>query len=215
MSRCPVIITPKMIRRHNLRCVGRIFLWTLGSLSVFLVAFLFAWVLATLFTGERQLTLPIFLFSMAVAVGVFVLGHRYLRKNGPQDWERIAQKSEVRSGMKLSRLSHQEYGRIGHGFCALVLAGPDWLGRVVDEGRAMFAATEESAKHLENLRQHFAAREGWVPMRDFEQYESEIYQLAKLEILSIRELLGEWHLHVTVKGTFQRETGGEVEESSQ
>lgn len=204
MSILPVIITPKLIRRHNLSCLGRIVLWILGSSAVFIVVFLFAWVIASLFAGHRSLNLPIFIFCILVGIGVFVLGHGYLKKHGPQDWERIAQKPDLKPGMRFARMSNQEYGQIGQGLYALILAGPGWIGRIFDERKALIRPTDEVAGQLETLRQHFAARDPWVPMKDFLNHETEIYLLAKLEILSIREFAGEWHFHVTVKGSVKR-----------
>ncbi|MEN8773234.1 MAG: hypothetical protein ABF379_11305 [Akkermansiaceae bacterium] len=211
MSNFPVIITPKLIRRHNLRCLGRILLWTLGSSAVFLVVFLFAWVIASLFAGHRALTPPILIFSTFVGIGVFVLGYRYFKKHGPQDWERIAQKPDRKPGMRLARMSNQEYGQVGQGLCALILAGPDWISRIGDERRSFIRSSDEVANDLETLRQHFAARDSWVPMKDFLNHEAEIYLLAKLEMLSIREFAGEWHFHVTVQGTVKRLQAAELE----
>ena len=211
MSNFPVIITPKLIRRHNLRCLGRLLLWMLGSSAVFLVVFLFAWVIASLFAGHRSLTLPILIYSTLVGIGVFVMGSCYLKKHGPRDWERIAQKPDRKPGMRLARMSNQEYGQIGQGLCALILAGPDWIGRIGDEIRSLIRSSDEVANELETLRQHFAARDSWVPMKDFLNHEAEIYLLAKLEMLSIREFAGEWHFHVTVQGTVKRLQAPELE----
>ncbi len=206
MSKRPVIITPKLIRRYNFRCVGRIFLWALGAAAVFMVIFLFVWVMASAVTREKALTSPIIVVASLAGIGAFVAGHWHLKKQGPQDWERIAQKPDCKPGMRLSRMSNQEYGQIGQGFLALILAGPDWLGRIYEEWRAVIPATEDVAERLENLRQHFAARDAWVPMKDFQAHEDGIYLLAKLDILAIRELLGEWHFHVTVQGSARPST---------
>jgi hypothetical protein len=211
MSSRPVIITPKLIRRYNFRCVGRVLLWALGAAAVFMVIFLFVWVLASVVTRQNSLTLPIITLATLVAGGVFVAGHLYLKKHGPQDWERIAQKPDRKPGMRLSRMSNQEYGQIGVGGLALVLAGPGWIGRIYEEWRAVIPATEDMADRLENLRKHFAARDSWVPMKDFSAHEDGIYLLAKLDILAIRELLGEWYFHVTVQGTVKRLTKTEFE----
>jgi hypothetical protein len=204
MSDLPVVITPKLILRHNLCCRGRIILWSLGVLAVFLVVFLFSWVLASLYVGHQSLTLSISIFCSLVGIGVFVLGHYHLKKHGSQDWERIAQKSDLKPGVRLARLSNQEYGRIGHGVRGLILAGPGWIDRISDEKKALIRPTKEVAGQLETLRQHFAARDSWVPVRDFLNYETEIYLLAKLEILSIREFAGEWYFHVTLQGSVRR-----------
>lgn len=211
MSKRPVIITPKLIRRHNFRCVGRVLLWALGSASVFMVVFLFVWVLASLLVGHRSLTPPIIAVASIVGFAVFFAGHRHLKKHGPQDWERIAQKPDRKPGMRLTRMSNQEYGQIGHGIVGLILAGPDWITRIIEEWRAVIPATEEMASKLENLRQHLAARDAWVPMKDFQAHEDGIYLLTKLDILAIRELVGEWHFHVTVQGTVKRLTEAEIE----
>jgi hypothetical protein len=211
MSSRPVIVTPRLIRRHNVRCFGRSFLWLLGSASVFLIGFLFLWVLASLVTGSRQLSWPIALGASFFALAVFVAGHFYLKKHGPQDWERIAQKPDRQPGMRLSRMSNQEYGQIGQGFFGLILAGPGWLGRIGEEMRSLIPTSEESASELEDLRQHLAAREGWVPLKDFAAYEKKIYLLAKLNMISIRELVGAWHFHVTVKGTVNRTRAVEID----
>ncbi len=211
MSIFPVIITSKLIRRHNQRCLARILLWALGSSAVFLVVFLFAWVIASLFAGHRVLTLPILIFSTLVALAVFLLGHRYLKKHGPQDWARIAQKAERKPGMRLARMSNQEYGQIGQGLCALILVGPGWIGRIGDEWKAMIPSSDEVAGDLETLRQHFAARDSWVPIKDFSSHETEIYLLARLEMLAIREFAGEWHFHVTVQATVKRLLSSDLE----
>lgn len=204
MSVFPLIITRKMIRRHNFCCLGRIVLCVLGASAVFLVVFLFAWVFVSLVIGHRSLTLSISIFCILVGIGVFVLGHFYLKKHGPQDWERIAQKSDMKPGMRLARMSNQDYGQLGQGFFALILAGPDWISRISDEKKALIRPSNEVAGKLENLRQHFAARDSWVPLNDFLNHETEIYLLVKLEILSIREFAGEWYFHVTVQGTVRR-----------
>ena len=204
MSIFPEIITPKLIWRHNLCCCGRIVLWALGASAIFFVVFLFAWVLVSLFVDHQSLTLSIFIFCILVGIGVFSLGHFYLKKHGPQDWERIAQESDLKPGMRLARMSNQEYGQIGQGFCALILGGPGWIGRIFDEKKALILPTKKIAGQLETLRQHFAARDSWVPMKDFLNHEIEIYLLTKLEILAVRKFAGEWYFHVTVQGTVRR-----------
>lgn len=211
MSHRPVIVTPKLIRRHNLRCFGRMCLWALGSLTVFVVVFLFVWVLASLFTGYPYLTIPVLVGGSIFGAAVFIGGHFYLKANGPQDWEKVAQKPDRKPGMRLSRMSNQEYGQIGHGIVALILAGPGWIGRVFEECRAVIPAKPEVAKRLETLRQHLAARDAWVPMKDFASYEPDIFLLVKLNMVAIRELVGEWHFHVTVQGLVKRTSEFEVE----
>lgn len=186
-------------------------MWALGSSAVFLIIFLFVWVLARLFTGIDALTLPVVVGGFVFGIAVFVAGHVYLKRNGPQNWERIAQKPDRRPGMRLARMSNQEYGQIGQGFVGLILAGPGWLTRIREEGRAVIPSTTEVAERLENLRRHFAARDAWVPMKDFSTHEGDIYLLVKLEMLSIRELVGEWHIHATVQGTVMRIATVEVE----
>ena len=204
MSDLPTIITPQLIRRHNWRCFGRMVLWGLGSLSVFLVVFLFVWVLLMLFLGWRDFSSWVFGFGSLVTVLIFSAGAWHLKKHGPQDWERIAQKPDRKPGMRLSRMSNQEYGQIGQGFLALILAGPGWLIRMREEWRAIIPAKAEVAGELEALRTNLAARESWVPMRDFSSHEAQIYLLTKLEILAIREILGEWYFRVTVQGATRR-----------
>lgn len=187
-------------------------LWALGAGAVFLIVFLFLWVLASLVTGSRALTLPVAVGASAFGIAVFWAGHFHLKKNGPQNWERIAQKPERGPGMRLSRLSGQEYGQAGLGLLGLILAGPSWLGRIGDDYRSILPATQENADELEQLRHHLAARDSWVPMKDFAAHEDGIYRLAKLNILAIRELLGEWHFHVTVEGSVSRtESAAEIE----
>ena len=211
MSRCPLIVTPRFIRRHNLRCFGRMCLWALGSLAVFLVVFLFVWLLASFFTGTRALTIPIMAAGCLVGAAVFTGGHLHLKRNGPQDWEKVAQKTDRKPGMRLSRLSHQEYGQVGQGFVALILAGPGWLVRVFEEFRSIIPARTEVAARLEELRQHLAARDAWVPMKDFSAHEADIYLLVRMDLLAIRELIGEWHFHVTLKGSVRRTNDAEIE----
>ena len=206
-----MIVTPKLIRRHNFRCFGRMFLWALGSCAVFLIVFLFVWVLVSIFTGYRDLTIPVLVGGSVFGVAVFIGGHLYLKSNGPKDWERVAQKSDRKPGMRLSRLSNQEYGQIGQGFVALILAGPGWIGRVFEECRAVIPAKPEVAGRLEALRQHLAARDAWVPMKDFPSHEPDIFLLVKLNMLAIRELVGEWHFHATVQGTVRRTSVTEIE----
>ena len=211
MSESPVIITPKLIRRHNWRCFGRSVLWGLGSAAIFLVIFLFFWVLAGMVTESGRLTWPIALGTTILTLAVYAVGFLHLKKHGPQDWERIAQKPDRVPGMRLARMSGQEYGQVGQGFIALILSGPNWLGRIREELQSLIPANEESARELELLRQHLAAREGWMPMRDFPTHEKKIYVLTKLNILAIREMLGEWHFHTTVQGTVNRSTAVELD----
>ncbi|MDB4737038.1 hypothetical protein OAF89_02150 [bacterium] len=68
----------------------------------------------------------------------------------------------------------------------------------------MIRPANEVAGKLETLRQYFAARDSWVPVRDFLNYETEIYPHAKLEILSFREFAGEWYFYVTLQGSVKR-----------
>ena len=178
----------------------------MGSATVFLVCFLFAWVLASIATGKQALTIPVMIWASLFAISIFLVGHVHLKKNGPQNWERIAQKPDRKPGMRLSRLSNQEYGQIGQGFLGLILAGPGWLTRIIDEWHAVIPSNEETAERLETLRQHLAARDAWVPMKDFAAHEEGIYLLARLNMLAIRELVGQWHFHVTVQGTVKRIT---------
>lgn len=186
-------------------------MWALGSFAVFLVVFLFVWVIASIVTGNRYLTVPVLIGGCIFAVAVFIGGHVHLRTKGPQDWERVAQKPEHKPGMRLSRMSNQEYGQIGQGFVGLILAGPGWIARVFEECRSVIPANPEVANRLEELRQHLAARDAWVPMKDFSSHEADIYLLVKLNMLAIRELVGEWHFHVTVEGTVRRMSEAEIE----
>lgn len=82
----------------------------------------------------------------------------------------------------------------------LILMGPRWLVKGWDEGRAWIRVKDEEVERLEAVRRHFAARDAWVPMKDFAKFEVEIWLLAKLELLAIREIFGEWHFHLTVRG---------------
>ncbi len=186
-------------------------LWALGSFAVFLVVFLFVWLLASLFTGVRALTVPVLVGGSIFGVAVFMGGHFYLKMKGPQDWERVAQKTDRKPGMRLSRLSNQEYGQIGQGFVALILAGPGWMGRIFEECQAVIPAKPEVAERLEELRQHLAARDAWVPIEDFSSHKADIYLLVRLNMLAIRELIGEWHFHVTVQGSVRRTSDAEIE----
>ena len=203
-SKPHLIVTPELIRRANRRCVGRMLLFAVGSLSVFLVLFLFGWILIGFFTPNRPLTTNIVLWALAIALTFFFLGIRYLRRHGPQNWERIAQKSEVRSGMRIASRGDFHYVQIGQAVLAMVLAGPDWMGRIREEFGNLVPATLEKAKSLEVLRQNLAAREGWVPLKHFESHQDEIEELVALEMISIREIMTEWHLHVTLQGTVNR-----------
>ena len=206
MSRCPVIITPAFIRRHNRRCLGRMTLAACGAAAVFLMVFIFAWLLASIVTGKGELDRPVIIFATLFTLGVFAVGRWHLRCKGPQDWEKIARKPDRKPGMRLGRMSNQDYGQIGQGFLGLVLAGPSWISAIGDEWRAMMPTSEEFAGRMERMRQHFAAREAWVPMRDFQAHEADIYLLTRLNILAVRELQGEWCFHATVEGTVRRET---------
>ncbi|MGC6458881.1 MAG: hypothetical protein ACON4R_10970 [Akkermansiaceae bacterium] len=205
MARCPVIITPAFIRRHNFRCLGRVALASCGAAAVFLVVFVFGWLLASVVTGNRNLDLPALIFATIFASAVFGFGHRYLAKNGPQDWEKIARKPDRKPGMRLGRMSNQDYGQIGQGFFGLLLAGPGWIGKIFDAWKAMMPANEEFANRMESLRLHFAARDAWAPMRDFKTHEANIYLLTRLNILAVREMQGEWYFHVTLEGMVKRE----------
>ena len=203
-SKPHLIVTPELIRRANRRCVGRILLFAAGSLSVFLVLFLFGWILIGFFTQNRPLTTNIVLSALAIALTFFYLGTRYLRRYGPRNWERIAQKSEVRSGMRIASRGDFHYVQMGQAILGMLLAGPVWMGRIREEFGNLVPATLEKANSLEVLRQNLAAREGWVPLKHFESHQGEIEELVALEMISIREIMTEWHLHVTLQGTVNR-----------
>jgi len=202
-----LIVTPELIRRANIRRIGRILLFAIGALSVFLVLFLFGWIIVGFFTPNRPLTNRIVLRALAIALTFFYLGIRYLRRHGPQDWERIAQKSESRSGMRIASRGDFHYVQMGEALMGMLLAGPDWLGRIRDEIKNMIPATEKKANSLEVLRQNLAAREGWVPLKHFDSHKKEIEELVALGLVSIREIMTEWHLHVTLQGTVKRDDG--------
>ncbi len=199
------IITPALIRRHNFRCFGRMILWFSGAAAVFLIAFLFAWLMGSLVISHRELSGSMALGASVFAAAFFVGGWFRLKKSGPLDWERIAQKPSRRPGMRLSRMSNQEYAAAGEGFIGLMLAGPDWLCRIRQEWQALIPARKSVAEKLEQIRRHLAARDAWVPIKDFPSHHEDIYLLARLNILSIREMLGQYHFHVTLQGTVKRE----------
>ena len=182
-------------------------LFAIGALSVFLVLFLFGWILIGFFTPNRPLTTKIVLIALAIALTFFYLGIRYLRRHGPRNWERIAQKSDARSGMRIASKGDFHYVQMGEAVLGMVLAGPNWLGRIREEFGNLVPATPEKAKSLEVLRQNLAAREGWVPLKHFESHQKEIEELVALEMVSIREIMTEWHLHVTLQGTVSRSEG--------
>lgn len=211
MSRCPVIITSAFIRRHNWRCLGRVGLAACGAAAVFLVVFVFGWLLVSIVTGNRDLDLSALIFATIFALAVFGFGHRYLGKHGPQDWEKVARKPDRKPGMRLGRMSNQDYGQIGQGFVGLLLAGPGWVGAIMDAWKTMMPANQEFAERMESLRQHFAARDAWAPMRDFKSHEADIYLLTRLNILAVREMRGEWYFHVTLEGTVKREERQKLE----
>ena len=94
-----------------------------------------------------------------------------------------------------------KWARLFWVWCWLV---PDWMGRIREEFGNLVPATPEKAKSLEALRQNLAAREGWVPLKHFESHQDEIEELVALEMISIREIMTEWHLHVTLQGTVNR-----------
>ena len=134
-----------------------------------------------------------------------------MKVKGPQDWEKIAQKPYRKAGMRLGSLSNQDYGQIGQGFLALILAGPGWMQKIVDDWSVRMPATEEFADRMESARRHFAAREAWVPMKDFEAHETDIYLLTRLNIVAIRELQGQYCFRVTVEGSVVRDTPEKIE----
>ncbi|MFT6864137.1 MAG: hypothetical protein ACJAVK_002699 [Akkermansiaceae bacterium] len=89
--------------------------------------------------------------------------------------------------------------------------GSRFICSLFEECRAVIPAKPEVAGRLEALRQHLAARDAWVPMKDFSSHAPDIFLLVKLNMLAIRELVGEWHFHVTVKGTVRRTSVTEIE----
>ena len=199
-----LIVTPEFIRRGNRRCVGRMILYAAGALGVYAVLFVFSWLLLGFFGPNRPLTLDILLRSLGIAAILFYLGMRHLRRRGPKNWERIAQKRENNSGMRIASRGNFHHVQMGEAFLGMILAGPDWFGKIGEEYRKLISSTEEKAEELETLRQNLAAREGWVPLRHFESHQKEIEELVALELISIREILSEWHLHVTLQGTVNR-----------
>lgn len=204
------IITSRLIWKHNLRCLGRLILWLAGSASIFLVVFLFAWVVASVF-GQSELTVAVGLFCLSVALGVFLKGHQYLVKHGPKDWEKVAQKSDRKPGMRLGRLGQEDYEQMGVASMALVLGGPKWLGQARDEFRKLLPRDAVTVSRLEKLRMHLSAREGWVPLNDFKKHEQDIRSLVLLDILAVRELMGQWCFHVTLSGLVKRDAVVDVD----
>ncbi len=209
MSEAPVIITREVIRRYHLKRWARVGLSLIGAVGIFVMLFLCGCVIGGLFFGMRNFTWPVVLIGVVFAVGMFVWGWWYSAKHGAQDWEKLARRPERKAGVKLGRLSGQEYGQIGKGLVGLVLAGPEWVRMVIDEFGERIEATDERARRLEEVRRHLDAREGWVPLKHFESYEEEMWELAKMGFLSIRESSGEMFCHVTVEGTVMRSYAGD------
>ncbi len=176
-------------------------LWGLGAGAVFLIVFLFVWLLASVVTGERSLSLPVMIGGCIFGVAFFVAGWAHLKKSGPLDWERIARMPTRTPGMRISTRRNFEYAQAGVGVFSMLLAGPGWINKIAFEWKSMIPARDEIAERLESLRRNLAARDSWMPVKDFARHEDDLFHLAKLEILAIRESAGQWFFHVTLEGT--------------
>ena len=192
---------PAFIRRHNFRCLGQVALASCGAANSFWWSLF--WLASRNVVTGIDLDLPALIFATIFAYAVFGFGHRYLARSA--GLEKIARKPYRKPGMRLGRMSNQDYGQIGQGFFGLLLAGPGWIGKIFDAWKAMMPANEEFANRMESLRLHFAARDAWAPMRDFKTHEANIYLLTRLNILAVREMQGEWYFHVTLEGMVKRE----------
>lgn len=199
-SSAPAIVTPRRIRKHNWRCFGRILIWGLGAGAVFLIVFLFVWLLASIVTGDRSMSWPVAMGGCVFGIAFFVAGRSHLGKSGPLDWERVARMPTRTPGMRISTRRNFEYAQAGVGMFSMLLAGPGWIDRIVFEWRSMIPAREEVAARLEGLRRNLAARDSWMPVKDFKRHEKDLFLLAKLEILAIRESAGQWFFYVTLEG---------------
>ncbi|YCM45289.1 hypothetical protein V2O64_04540 [Verrucomicrobiaceae bacterium 227] len=200
-SSLSAVVTPRRIRKHNWRCLGRIFLLGLGVGAVFLIVFLFVWLLASILTGDRALTWPVVIGSSVFGMAFLMAGRAHLRVSGPLDWERIARMPMKTAGMRISTRRNFEYAQAGEGFFSMLLAGSGWIDKIVFEWNSLIPVREEIAERLEALRRNLAARDSWMPVKDFERHEEDLFLLAKLEILAIRENVGQWFFHVTLEGT--------------
>lgn len=176
-------------------------LWSLASGSVFFLGFVFFWLLASAVTGDRSMNPVVGVTSTVFAVAFFYVGRRHLQKHGPQDWSRVAQAPTRTPGMRIFGRKNFEYGQAGIGIATLLLAGPEWLEKAREEWRSRVPATKEMAEQLERLRRNLAARDSWSPVQDFSTHREELYLLATLEIVAIRESLGQWFFHVTLEGS--------------
>lgn len=175
-------------------------LWGLGAAAVFLIIFLFVWLLTSIVTGDRSMNWPVAMGGCVFGMAFFVAGRVHLKKSGPRDWERIARMPTRTPGMRISTRRNFEYAQAGEGLFSMLLAGPGWIDKIVFEWKSMIPAREEIAERLEALRRNLAARDSWMPVEDFGRHEEDLYLLAKLEILAIRESAGEWFFHVTLEG---------------
>jgi hypothetical protein len=199
-SSAPAVVTPGRIRRHNWGCVGRMCLRGLGAGAVFLIVFLFVWLLASVVTGDRSMNWPVAIGGWIFGLAFFVAGRAHLKKGGPLDWERIARMPTRTPGMRISTRRNFEYAQAGVGVLSMLLAGPGWIDKIAFEWKSMIPARDKIAERLESLRRNLAARDSWVPVKDFERHEADLYLLASLEILAIRESAGAWFFHVTLEG---------------
>ena len=180
--------------------------------AVFLIIFVFAWLLASIVTGVSALHWPVGIGASAAALAFFIAGHFYLKKNGPRDWEKLAQIPMRTPGMRIASRRSFEYAHAGVGILALLLAGPGWAEKIVHEWRSMIPPRREIAHRLESLRLNLAARDGWVPVNDFERHKDDLFLLTRLGMLAIRESAGRWYFHVTLEGAFRPAS---VQEKSQ
>lgn len=167
---------------------------------MFLIVFLFVWLLASIVTGDRSLSWPVAVGGGVFGVAFFAIGRFYHRQSGPLDWERVARMPTRTPGMRISTRRNFDYAQAGVGMFSMLRAGLGWLDRIVFEWRSMIPAREEVAVRLEGLRRNLAARDNWMPVKDFKKHEEDLFLLAKLEILAIRESAGQWFFRVTLEG---------------
>lgn len=196
-----VIVTPKVIWRHNVGCWGRFLLWigAIGTLAVIL--FSLGWFLCRVWTGVYELTLSAAIFSSLLVLAFFLLGQRRLGKRGAIDWSMVTQKADSPGEIRIGGKGDFGNAEIGQAFFNLLFSGPDWFEHSRRELRSTIRPSEENAERLEALRRHAAARDSWVALDDFRVHEEDLYLLAQLEMLSIRESAGRYYFHVTVQGS--------------
>ncbi len=196
------VITLRELRRYNAKCLGLGMLYFLGSCAVAGVIALLGWCVWGMMTGEMSLQTLSWRGQLFISVFTVLILRWGWRKSRDESeiWARFQQDNAIDPGVRITRKMEQGMMGAGNGLITYVLLAPRWLRQSMREWSSLISLRESTAEALEHVRRHLAARETWEPIAEFQHYDAELEQLAQLEMVSLREHLGEWYVRVSLAG---------------